>query len=211
MTFRESATPLTIGSFLLIAITGVLMFFHLDSGLNKLAHEWLGWAMIARGRPACHRAYQILPALFQAPGGAGVDRRLRRFAGCLVHFARRQSRQAPARAGGTSRTRCTARKCRGPGAQGHANATRTITGRGLRRQLWTQPARRQRQRPGPANESARHRFRRATIKVGAGGTALSRYSVTRVPSSTTWFGGNLKKSAAVRALRCNVAKIRWRQ
>jgi hypothetical protein len=47
MTFRESATPLTIGSFLLIAITGVLMFFHLDSGLNKLAHEWLGWAMIA--------------------------------------------------------------------------------------------------------------------------------------------------------------------
>lgn len=46
MTFRESATPLTIGSFLLIAITGVLMFFHLDSGLNKLAHEWLGWAMI---------------------------------------------------------------------------------------------------------------------------------------------------------------------
>ena len=47
MTFRESATPLTIGSFLLIAVTGVLMFFHLDSGLNKLAHEWLGWAMIA--------------------------------------------------------------------------------------------------------------------------------------------------------------------
>lgn len=41
------ATPLTIGSFLLIAATGILMFFHLDSGLNKLAHEWLGWAMIA--------------------------------------------------------------------------------------------------------------------------------------------------------------------
>lgn len=44
---REIATPLTIGSFLLIAVTGVLMFFHLDSGLNKLAHEWLAWAMIA--------------------------------------------------------------------------------------------------------------------------------------------------------------------
>lgn len=39
MTYREWATPLTIGSFLLIAVTGVLMFFHLDSGLNKLAHE----------------------------------------------------------------------------------------------------------------------------------------------------------------------------
>lgn len=46
MTFRESATPLTIGSFLIIAVTGILMFFHLDSGLNKLAHEWLGWAML---------------------------------------------------------------------------------------------------------------------------------------------------------------------
>jgi len=47
MNYREWATPLTIGSFLLIAVTGVLMFFHLDSGLNKLAHEWLGWAMLA--------------------------------------------------------------------------------------------------------------------------------------------------------------------
>ncbi len=47
MTFREAATPLTIGSFMLIAVTGILMFFHVDSGLNKLAHEWLSWAMIA--------------------------------------------------------------------------------------------------------------------------------------------------------------------
>lgn len=47
MTFREAATPLTIGSFLIIAVTGILMFFHLDSGLNKLAHEWIGWAMLA--------------------------------------------------------------------------------------------------------------------------------------------------------------------
>lgn len=46
-TLRQWATPLTIGSFLLMAVTGILMFFHLDSGLNKLAHEWLGWAMVA--------------------------------------------------------------------------------------------------------------------------------------------------------------------
>jgi hypothetical protein len=44
---REWATPLTIGSFGLMAITGILMFFHLDSGLNKLAHEWLGWLLVA--------------------------------------------------------------------------------------------------------------------------------------------------------------------
>jgi hypothetical protein len=44
---REWATPLTIGSFGLMATTGILMFFHLDSGLNKTAHEWLGWVMVA--------------------------------------------------------------------------------------------------------------------------------------------------------------------
>lgn len=44
---RKYATPLTIGSFVLMAVTGILMFFHLDSGLNKVAHEWLGWAMVA--------------------------------------------------------------------------------------------------------------------------------------------------------------------
>ena len=44
---RDWATPLTIGSFGLMAVTGILMFFHLDSGLNKTAHEWLGWLMVA--------------------------------------------------------------------------------------------------------------------------------------------------------------------
>lgn len=44
---REWATPLTAGAFLLLAVTGLLMFFHADSGLNKVAHEWLSWALIA--------------------------------------------------------------------------------------------------------------------------------------------------------------------
>lgn len=48
MTFtRDWATPLTIGSFLLLAVTGILMFFHLDTGLNKLVHEWLSWVLVA--------------------------------------------------------------------------------------------------------------------------------------------------------------------
>ena len=44
---REWATPVTAGVFVVMAVTGVLMFFHLDVGLNKLAHEWLGWGMVA--------------------------------------------------------------------------------------------------------------------------------------------------------------------
>jgi hypothetical protein len=43
---REWSTPLTIGSFALMAVTGILMFFHWDTGLNKTAHEWLGWVMV---------------------------------------------------------------------------------------------------------------------------------------------------------------------
>lgn len=44
---REWATPLTAGAFLLLAVTGLLMFFHADSGLNKVAHEWLSWVLVA--------------------------------------------------------------------------------------------------------------------------------------------------------------------
>lgn len=44
---REWVTPLVMGAFLVSAVTGVLLFFHLDSGLNKTAHEWLSWAVVA--------------------------------------------------------------------------------------------------------------------------------------------------------------------
>lgn len=44
---RPWITPLVFGAFLLSAVTGTLMFFHLDSGLNKLAHEWLSWLLLA--------------------------------------------------------------------------------------------------------------------------------------------------------------------
>ena len=43
---RKWATPLTIGSFAIMGVTGVLMFFHLESGLNKPLHEWAGWIMV---------------------------------------------------------------------------------------------------------------------------------------------------------------------
>ncbi len=46
-TLRIWATPLVIGAFLISAVTGILMFFHVDIGLVHPAHEWLGWAMVA--------------------------------------------------------------------------------------------------------------------------------------------------------------------
>lgn len=43
---RAWVTPLTIGTFIVSATTGVLLFFHLNIGLTKFAHEWLGWLLL---------------------------------------------------------------------------------------------------------------------------------------------------------------------
>jgi hypothetical protein len=51
---RDWITPITMGAFGLLAITGVLMFFHLDSGLNETAHQWLSWVLL--GGVALHAA-----------------------------------------------------------------------------------------------------------------------------------------------------------
>ena len=44
---RDWVTPLVGGSFFIIAVTGILMFFHIEVGFNKVAHEWLGLLMVA--------------------------------------------------------------------------------------------------------------------------------------------------------------------
>jgi hypothetical protein len=44
---REWTTPITAGAFLLLAVTGVFMFFHAAPGLAKEAHEWLSWLFMA--------------------------------------------------------------------------------------------------------------------------------------------------------------------
>ena len=43
---RDWITPLTTGAFLLTAVTGVLLFFHAATGLNKEVHEWLSWVFL---------------------------------------------------------------------------------------------------------------------------------------------------------------------
>ena len=51
---REWATPVAAGAFLLSAVTGVLIFFHIDISLNKFVHEWLSWTLL--GAVALHLA-----------------------------------------------------------------------------------------------------------------------------------------------------------
>ncbi|HMA91750.1 MAG TPA: DUF4405 domain-containing protein [Polyangiaceae bacterium] len=43
---RVWVTPLTIGTFLVVGSTGVAMFFHANTSLGKVLHEWLGWLLV---------------------------------------------------------------------------------------------------------------------------------------------------------------------
>lgn len=43
---RTWSTPLTIGSFILMAVTGVLMFFDVVPGYISFAHEWFSWLFL---------------------------------------------------------------------------------------------------------------------------------------------------------------------
>ena len=69
---RPWITPLVIGTFALSAVTGGLMFFHLDTGLNKLAHEWLGWLMVAAAAVHVLLHLHAFKRHWAAPVGKGV-------------------------------------------------------------------------------------------------------------------------------------------
>ena len=43
---RDWVTPLMIGAFLLTAVTGILMFFELDTSFNVTVHEWFSWLLV---------------------------------------------------------------------------------------------------------------------------------------------------------------------
>jgi hypothetical protein len=46
ITLRGWATPLTIGSFILMAASGILMFFDVVPGYVTFAHEWFSWLFL---------------------------------------------------------------------------------------------------------------------------------------------------------------------
>ncbi len=56
---REWTTPIIAGAFLLLAVTGVLMFFHAATGLAKELHEWVSWIFLAAA--AVHLAVNFTP------------------------------------------------------------------------------------------------------------------------------------------------------
>jgi hypothetical protein len=66
------AGPLTIASFVVIAVTGILMFFHLDFGLMKGVHEWIGWLLVIGAVAHLVVNWRPFLAYFRRPVGIGI-------------------------------------------------------------------------------------------------------------------------------------------
>lgn len=43
---RPWATPLTFATFLIVGVTGIVLFFHTGGTLSRVAHEWIGFAVM---------------------------------------------------------------------------------------------------------------------------------------------------------------------
>ena len=56
---RRWATPIAIGSFLLMSITGIAMFFDWEPGLVTVVHQWMSWIFLFA--LAVHIAVNIRP------------------------------------------------------------------------------------------------------------------------------------------------------
>ncbi|WP_406648609.1 DUF4405 domain-containing protein [Aliisedimentitalea scapharcae] len=69
---RSWATPLTVGSFLIMGATGVLMFFHIETGLNGFIHEWAGWAMVAGVGAHLAMNWRAFKIYFKRPLAKGI-------------------------------------------------------------------------------------------------------------------------------------------
>lgn len=69
---RVWATPLTIGAFALSAITGVMIFFHLNFGLIKVAHEWFSWFLVLGGLFHVIGSWQSFVQYFAKPAGKTI-------------------------------------------------------------------------------------------------------------------------------------------
>lgn len=72
MTLRSWATPLVVGSFLLMGVTGVLMFFHLETTVMKVIHEWAGFVLVAGAGAHLALNWRAFTTYFKRPLAKGI-------------------------------------------------------------------------------------------------------------------------------------------
>jgi hypothetical protein len=72
MSLRSWATPLTIGSTVIVTVTGLLLFFHAAPGLTRPAHEWIGWIMTAAVVAHVILNFRAFKGYFRRPVALGI-------------------------------------------------------------------------------------------------------------------------------------------
>ncbi len=71
-TLRGWATPTIIGSFLIMAVSGILMIFHVETILMKVIHEWAGWIMVAGAVAHVVLNWRAFTSYFKRPLATGI-------------------------------------------------------------------------------------------------------------------------------------------
>lgn len=69
---REWTTPLAIGSFMISAVTGILIFFHVNIGWIKIAHTWFSWLLVAGVAAHVITYWKTFPEYFQKLPGMAI-------------------------------------------------------------------------------------------------------------------------------------------
>ena len=69
---KSWAGPLTIGAFAVVAVTGVLMFLHMNTALMKLVHEWMGWLLILGGIAHVAVNWKPFVGYFRTPSAVAI-------------------------------------------------------------------------------------------------------------------------------------------
>ncbi len=72
MKLRSWATPLVVGSFLLMGVTGILMFFHLETTAAKVVHEWAGFVLVAGAGAHLALNWRAFTTYFKRPLAKGI-------------------------------------------------------------------------------------------------------------------------------------------
>ncbi|BAP55923.1 hypothetical protein THII_1626 [Thioploca ingrica] len=62
---KKLATPLAMALFMVIAVSGTMMFFHVGEGLVRELHEWLGIAFVAAATLHVYRNWLSFKKYFQ--------------------------------------------------------------------------------------------------------------------------------------------------
>ncbi|MCB1334620.1 MAG: DUF4405 domain-containing protein [Roseivivax sp.] len=72
LSLRRWATPLTMATFLITGVTGIVLFFHAGGTTARVAHEWIGMAVMVVFLAHLALNWRAFTAYFKRPLAVGI-------------------------------------------------------------------------------------------------------------------------------------------